>query len=154
MDRGYKGGPCTIIATFLLAWRCYQKKKLPKNIKHFLIHQIIHLDRINKNEFKFITVIKTIKCLGINDNVEDNYGEILKDLEEMWLEKYAHNWADSKMKRQKFFHKLMHKTPCTSNPNPHENFHELDRLIPRFIFRINKAIILTKKKKGLEGKSY
>lgn len=63
------------------------------------------------------------------------------------MEKYAHSWADSKMKRQKFFHKLIHKTPCTSNPNPHENFHVLDRLIPR----INKAIILTRKRKAWKG---
>ena len=145
MDRGYKGGPWTILATFLLAWR-YIKKKVIK--KYQTLYQIIHLDRVNKNEFKFITGIKTIKCLGINENVEDNYGEILKDLKETWMEKYAHSWADSKMKRQKFFHKLIHKTPCTSNPNPCENFHVLDRLIPRFIFRINKVIILTKKKSG------
>lgn len=30
MARGYKGGPCTILTTFLLAWRCIERKSYQK----------------------------------------------------------------------------------------------------------------------------
>lgn len=72
-------------------------------------------------------------------------------LEENLKETYVHRWADSILKRYKFFHKLIYKMPYTSNPNPSENFHVLDTLILKFIFRINKITILKMEKEYIRG---
>ena len=73
----------------------------------------------------------------------------MEDSRETWTEKYAHRWADLIMKRYKFSHKLIHKIPGTSSPNSNEKVHVLDRLIPRFTFRMNQVTILKKKRKAI-----